>query len=178
MSDGASCACLRVFRRRTFNQRTREHSETWNCDDCGDEFLSRRRANALMTETQRQLADTRAILSDLLAERGESWLAQVATRRAELLEALREAEKVGHDRTCARCDQARGTHSKTCSLGGLLRVIGGDLETQRQVDAEHEAALNSMRQPMTATEAHVRELNRMSRDSWSVFDTRSNPRLK
>ena len=103
---------------------------------------------------RRELAETRAVLSDVLEARGESWLAQLAGRREELLTQLGYAERLGDYEVCSSChdiDPAErgsyenGLHVAKCPLASLLRVTGGDVETQRQVDAAHEAALHDRR---------------------------------
>lgn len=90
----------------------------------------------LLATAQRDLAEARAILRDLLEERGESWLAQLADRRGYLYQSLRP-----HD-ICPVCSSAaRLVCSPRCSHALNLRIVGGSEETQRQVDAAHEAAL-------------------------------------
>ncbi len=86
-----------------------------------------------LQETQYQLAETRAVLADICEDRGESWLAQLAGRREELCALMKLI--VSHTRT-----PIGGPASKTAEL---LRIVGGPEETQRQVDAAHEAALRS-----------------------------------
>ena len=97
-----------------------------------------------LEKTKAELAEARAVLADVLEDRGESWLAQLAGRRAELLEWL----KCGEERTLdCGCDDAfyppawTKVHFRECKLGAFIRLVGGPEETQRQVDAAHEAAL-------------------------------------
>lgn len=95
---------------------------------------------------KRELAETRAILADLLEERGLSWLARLAGRREELLEVIGVQ---------CRCHDASPydirVHAQRCPVGDLLRIVGGPEERQRQVDAAHEAALSDDLRRMVAT---------------------------
>lgn len=83
---------------------------------------------------ERQLADTRAILSDLLSERGESWLAQLVGRQSDVLGAMSPTPG------CLVCNGYDWAHNRLCTVAEMRRAVGGPLETQRQVDAAHEAA--------------------------------------
>jgi hypothetical protein len=118
---------------------------------------------------KRQLADARAILSDLLAERGESWVAQLVGRREDVMTALRAGLHAdpglpGGGR-CVVCgcywDSA---HDRDCHLATGLRIVGGSEETQRQVDGAHGAAsqftyddtTRMLRAPSTVTKPKAR----------------------
>lgn len=82
-----------------------------------------------------ELAETKAVLADLLEQRGESWLAQLMGRREELRSSLWHTE-------CLVCGGGDFLHERECRVAELMRIVGGPEETQRQVDASHEAALN------------------------------------
>lgn len=98
---------------------------------------------AVAAELQRQLAEARAILKDLLEERGLSWLAQLAGRREELKHTLRrDGYRTDGEAGCSDCNTNEDyLHDCVCDRADLLRVVGGPEETQRQVDAAHKAAV-------------------------------------
>jgi hypothetical protein len=85
-----------------------------------------------------ELAETRAILADLLEERGESWLAQLVGRREELACVVVSWTVEGFCRTCGT---HQNMHTADCFRADLARIVGGAEETQRQVDAAHAVAL-------------------------------------
>lgn len=89
-------------------------------------------------------ADTLAVLSDLLEERGESWVMEVVRGREELLNFLADVESAGTNQ-CFACSGPDGSHSRICRNAHWLRVLGGPEETQRQVEAAWEEALQSHR---------------------------------
>lgn len=96
---------------------------------------------------RRELAETCAILADLLEQRGESWLAQLMGRREELRNALASGELTGYDNACDDCGVSsvvgnNYSHLAACAHAALMRIVGGPDETQRQVDAAHGVALN------------------------------------
>jgi len=89
-----------------------------------------------------ELAEVRAVLDDMLHERGESWLAQLVGRRGLLMRTL--GHLGGDDNAnCRYCLVYGGHHNRDCAIAKLLRAAGGERQTQRQVDAAHEAALRS-----------------------------------
>lgn len=91
-----------------------------------------------------ELAQTRAVLDDVLHERGQSWLAEVARQRNAIFGYLTGLEdKYGRIWRCSSCDAKRvgELHSAACVHALLCRIIGGPEETQRQVDAAHEEAM-------------------------------------
>jgi hypothetical protein len=102
---------------------------------------TQQRANDLearLAATTRLLTEARAVLADLLEERGESWLAQLVGRREELEMCLTTAghpDHVGHTPECGI------TCMRGCRRAAMARIVGGDVETQRQVDAAHAVAL-------------------------------------
>ena len=94
-----------------------------------------------LRRVMRERDDARAILSDLLTERGESWLAQLVGRR-EAIETFCRYHEFGstNDEACSECGEFRA-HDTQCELAAVLRAVGGELERQRQVDAAHAAAV-------------------------------------
>jgi len=94
-------------------------------------------------EAKQELAETKAVLADLLEQRGESWLAQLAGRRQQLADVLRRGGyRSDGDAGCSECaTEEERLHQRECHRGELARIVGGPEETQRQVDAAHEAAL-------------------------------------
>jgi hypothetical protein len=88
----------------------------------------------LTGQLERERDEARAVLADHLEGKGQSWLAQLAGRRAYLYQSLRPLAQY-----CVVCG-VDPYHGRECTHAELLRVTGGDVETQRQVDAAHEAA--------------------------------------
>lgn len=106
------------------------------------------KTNDLNTGLHLELKLTKEVLRDALEQRtggASEWLAQLAMRRAELLGFLRRAARrfewveggaIDHD--AANCSQeCCGRH---CPQANMLRIVGGSEETQRQVEAAHDAA--------------------------------------
>lgn len=83
-------------------------------------------------------------------------------QRAELMKAFRHATECGDTNACG--EEHNGFHAKNCYIARWLRVLGGDEETQRQVDAAHEAAIeteavaNIRRFDVTFDEQQLRQL--------------------
>lgn len=104
--------------------------------DAWNEEIERRKA------VERDLAEARALLGDLLEERGESWLAQLLPDRWELMKWFHAGEAGRLQCECELDDwMEHGVHFVACGLARVMRIVGGPEETQRQVDAAHEAAV-------------------------------------
>lgn len=95
------------------------------------------------------------VLGDLLHERGDGWLAELLREREFLFACVASAAEPhytnnpGVERGCACSDRSYPRphtldrhHDATCVHGRLLRLLGGDAVTQRQVNASHECALS------------------------------------
>ena len=140
-----------------------------------DEDPGRKTADIIATQEARidtlriERDQLRAMLSDALeteTSQPSSWLSQLAGRRGDLLTHLRAGECVGDFEACFSCErgdyQNHSTHQCECGLAELLRIVGGPEETQRQVDAAHEAALvmnarsHYLRTAIETTEAALR----------------------
>ena len=111
-----------------------------------------------LDEAEERAAGLELVLRDVLAERGESWLFEVVKRREELLEALKHGERLGENyEDCGSCAGVLSEHSRTCPLAHMLRIVGGEEERQRQVDAAHGEALEAMRPAVNVTRPYFTE---------------------
>lgn len=86
-----------------------------------------------------QFDETSAVLLDLLHGRDQSWLAQLASYREYLFAVLSACGAFNGGR-CLTCFET-SWHFRDCVTAYLLRVLGGEKEIQKQVDAAHEVAL-------------------------------------
>ncbi len=92
-----------------------------------------RRYFAASTESEREV---RAVLSDLLAERGQSWVARLLPLGpSRLADALRAAEVGRHDGYCVGCEARHAdhenNHAQDCWVMLALRVMGERLRCER-----------------------------------------------
>lgn len=83
---------------------------------------------------EKERDDALAVLSDMLEERGQKWVAEVVARRRDIVAWLLYA--LDHAR-----DIQVGPGQAPASILALARLIGGPKETQRQVDEAHQEAL-------------------------------------
>lgn len=165
---------------RTFNEplspamRT-ESVELYRMAASGVVWWARRPGDAMPLEVIAQLqfrrverayVDALAVLHDLGAERGAPWLAEavaasgarwvplVTQHCAAMVGWLRELES-----NVRCCQVARGpsfaAHAVGCDLAALLRALGGDEETQRQVEVAWSEALRLYSVPAWARREYL-----------------------